>query len=328
MDTLLEVLAFAGKSLLVFLTFAACAAFLTSRVRGRRPREAFVGLKEISERWRRNRDEIVAHLLPDPKARKEAHKRLRKQHPPTGPSRRVFVLDFKGDVMASAADSLREEVTVVLGIAQAEDEVVLRLESSGGAVHGYGFAASQLSRLRAARIPLTVCVDKVAASGGYMMACVGSRVLAAPFAILGSIGVVAPVPNLHRLLDRFGVDYEDVTAGKHKRPVSLLGEIHEEGRAKLKEQVDETHQLFKRFVHEMRPSLDIESVATGEHWYGTRALELGLADGLATSDDYLLEQARTSRVFEVTCERPRTMRERAFSFARRAARALESGIAG
>ena len=124
------------------------------------------------------------------------------------------------------------------------------------------------------------------------------------------------------------MDYEDVTAGKHKRPVSLLGEIHEEGRAKLKEQVDETHQLFKRFVHEMRPSLDIESVATGEHWYGTRALELGLADGLATSDDYLLEQARTSRVFEVTCERPRTMRERAFSFARRAARALESGIAG
>ncbi|MFO0617122.1 MAG: protease SohB [Polyangiaceae bacterium] len=323
MDTLLEVLAFGGKALLVFLTFAACVGFLFSRVQRRRGAEPFVRLKEISERWRRNRDEIVAHLLPDPRARKEAAKRLRKGPSPSiGLSRRVFVIDFKGDVMASATDSLREEVTVVLGIASPQDEVVVRLESAGGAVHGYGLAASQLARVRTAKIPLTVCVDKVAASGGYMMACVGTRVLAAPFAILGSIGVVAPVPNLHRLLDRFGVDYEDVTAGKHKRPVSLLGEIHEEGRAKLKEQVDETHMLFKRFIHEMRPSLDVETVATGEHWYGTRAVELGLADALATSDDYLLQQAQTSRVFEVTCERPRTMRERAFSMARRAARAL------
>lgn len=323
MDTLLEVLAFAGKALLVFLTFAACAAFVFSRARGRHRGEPSVSLKEISERWRRNRDQIAAYLVPDPKARKEAVKRLRKATPPNpGPSRRVFVIDFKGDVMASAAESLREEVTVILGVAGPEDEVVLRLESAGGAVHGYGFAASQLSRLRAAKVPLTVCVDKVAASGGYMMACVGSRVLAAPFAILGSIGVVAPVPNVHRLLDKFGVDYEDVTAGKHKRPVSLLGEITSEGRAKLKEQVDETHVLFKRFVHENRPGLDIDAVATGEHWYGTRAVELGLADGLATSDDYLLEQARMSRVFEVTCQRPLNLRERAFSLAQRAARAL------
>lgn len=322
MDTLLEVLAFGGKALLVFLTFAASVAFLASRMRTRMGREPHVGLREISERWRRNREQVAALLIPDPRSRKEAQKRLAKQPWSPGPSRRVFVLDFKGDVMASAGESLREEVTLVLGIVAPEDEVVVRLESAGGAVHGYGLAASQLARLRAAKIPLTVCVDKVAASGGYMMACVGNRVLAAPFAILGSIGVVAPVPNVHKLLSRFGVDYEDVTAGKHKRPVSLLGEIHEEGRAKLKEQVDETHQLFKRFVQEMRPSLDVEAVATGEHWYGTRAVELGLADALSTSDDYLLEQSRMSRVFEVTCARPRSMRERAFSLAKRAARAL------
>ena len=168
-------------------------------------------------------------------------------------------------------------------------------------------------------IPLTVCVDKVAASGGYMMACVGDRIVAAPFAIVGSIGVVAAVPNAHKLLQRFGVEYEDVTAGRYKRPVSLLGSITEEGRQKLKEQIDDTHELFKRFVHDMRPKLDIEAVATGEHWYGTRAVELGLVDQLGTSDDYLVEQARAARVFEVLCEKPKTVRERAFSFARKAA---------
>jgi serine protease SohB len=148
-----------------------------------------------------------------------------------------------------------------------------------------------------------------------MMACVGARVVAAPFAVIGSIGVVAPVPNLHRLLERHGVDYEDVTAGRFKRTVTLLGRITEEGRAKLKEQIEDTHDLFKRFVSEMRPKLDIEAVATGEHWYGRKALELGLVDMLATSDDYLLEKAQSARIFEVLCERPRSVRERAASMA-------------
>jgi serine protease SohB len=280
--------------------------------------EPSVSLREVSERWRRNAEHIRAALLPA-KERKRLAKKLKQASDVHDHKKRVFVIDFKGDLLATAADTLREEVTVVAGIAEATDEVVIRLESSGGAVHGYGLAASQLARIRAKKIPLTVCVDKVAASGGYMMACVGDRIVAAPFAIVGSIGVVAAVPNAHKLLQRFGVDYEDVTAGRYKRPVSLLGSISEEGRQKLQEQIDDTHDLFKRFVHDMRPKLDIEAVATGEHWYGTRAVDLGLVDQLGTSDDYLVEQAKSARVFEVLCEKPKTVRERAFSFAKKAA---------
>lgn len=315
MEWLFEVLGFLLKALIVFSTFAACVAFFFSRAKVRRSHEPTVMMREISARWRRQAEALRLALLPPVKGTFGNKKpKPEKDHTPPPPTR-VFVLDFKGDVLATEVDSLREEVTVVLGIMQAGDEVVVRLESSGGAVHGYGLAASQLARLRARQVPLTICVDKVAASGGYMMACVGQKILAAPFAILGSIGVVAPVPNIHRLLEKHGVDYEDFTAGKYKRTVTLLGPVTQEGREKMKEQLEETHVLFKRFVSEMRPSLDIEAVATGEHWYGTRAVELGLVDSLSTSDDYLLEKAATSRVFEVFCERPKSVRERAMSIA-------------
>lgn len=318
MDVLWDLVGFVVKSLTVFVTFAASAAFLASRLRMRRFAEPFVRLTEVSARWRHNIDSLSAGLVAPGERRKFGKLLMKRRAGEAQPQTRVFVLDFKGDLLATAAESLREEVTVVLGVTAPGDEVVLRLESSGGAVHGYGFAASQLARLRDKKVPLTVCVDKVAASGGYMMACVGDKVLAAPFAILGSIGVVAPVPNLHRLLDRFGVDYEDVTAGKHKRTVTLLGVNTEEGRAKFKEQIDETHTLFKRFVTDMRPSLDIETVATGEHWYGTRAVELGLVDALRTSDDYLLDRSGSARIFEVKCDRPHSVRERAATLANRA----------
>ncbi len=314
MDRIWDVAGFALKSLFVFVTFAACVGVFFTRFRARRTTEPVVRLREVSERWRHNVAAIRAGL--SAAGRRVRRKVVARPKPSELPAGRVFVLDFRGDVLATGTEALREEVTVILGVAQKGDEVVLRLESTGGAVHGYGLAASQLARLRTKGVPLTVCVDKVAASGGYMMACVGERVLAAPFAVLGSIGVVAPVPNLHRLLEKHGVDYENVTAGRYKRTVSLLGPITEEGKAKLQDQIDETHSLFKRFVAEMRPALDIEAVATGEHWYGTRAVELGLVDGISTSDDYLLSKVDSARVFEVFCERPRSVRERAASLAR------------
>ena len=201
---------------------------------------------------------------------------------------RVFVLDFKGDIRASAVSSLREEVTAVLAHARPEDEVLVRLESAGGLVHEYGLAASQLMRVREHGIPLTVSVDRIAASGGYMMACVADRILAAPFAILGSIGVIAQIPNFHRLLDRHGVDFEQFKGGEFKRTVTMFGENSDADRAKLTQDIEEIHGIFKRFVTEQRPGLDIERVATGEHWLGRRAKDLGLCDALVTSDDYLL----------------------------------------
>lgn len=222
----------------------------------------------------------------------------------------VYVLDFKGSMDAHEVTSLREEITAVLAVVKPEDEVLLRLESPGGVVHGYGLAASQLQRLRDSKVRLTVAVDKVAASGGYMMACVADKIVAAPFSIIGSIGVVAQVPNFHRLLKRNDIDVELHTAGQYKRTLTLFGENTEQGREKFREDLNETHQLFKEFVHDMRPSLDIDSVATGEHWYGTQALEKGLVDAVSTSDDLLINLMKDREVINVHYTRRKKMMDR------------------
>jgi serine protease SohB len=216
-----------------------------------------------------------------------------------GDEKRVFVVKFNGNVSASAVINMREEVTAILTQATAKDEVVVKLESSGGMVHSYGLASSQLDRLRKKNIPITICVDKVAASGGYMMACVGDKILAAPFAVIGSIGVVAQLPNFHRLLKKNDVDFELLTAGEHKRTLTIFGENTEQGREKFIEDLQDTHQLFKSYVAERRPQIDIDKVATGEVWFGSRALELALVDELMTSDEYLTHSAKESKVFEI-----------------------------
>lgn len=212
----------------------------------------------------------------------------------------VYVIDFKGDIQANAANSLREEINAVLAVARPEkDEVLLRLESPGGVVHGYGFAASQLQRLRNKYIPLTIAVDKVAASGGYMMACVADKIVAAPFAIIGSIGVVAQVPNIHRLLKKHDVDVEVMTAGEYKRTVTVLGENTEKGKQKFQQELQETHDLFKQFVAQHRPQVEIDKVATGEHWFGQQALDLALIDEVKTSDDLILAAIEEKDVLSI-----------------------------
>jgi serine protease SohB len=214
--------------------------------------------------------------------------------------RRVFVVSFHGDIRGSAVASLREEVTAILTVAEAGDEVIVRLESGGGLVHAYGLAASQLLRIKAKGLRLIVAVDKVAASGGYMMACVADRVLAAPFAVVGSIGVVSQIPNFHRLLQKNDIDFEQFTAGEYKRTVTVFGENTDAGREKFRAEIEDTHRLFKEFVSEHRKGLDMVQVATGEHWFGARALELNLVDELRTSDDYLLEASNTADLYEVS----------------------------
>ncbi len=234
------------------------------------------------------------------KAKKKADKTESGEETPA--KKRVFVTDFDGDVKASATEELREVVTAILSIANEKDEVVVRLESPGGMVHGYGLAASQLARFGAKNIPLTICVDKVAASGGYMMACVGEKIVSAPFAVIGSIGVVAQLPNFHRLLKKHDVDYEMFTAGKYKRTVTMLGENTEEGKEKFKEDIEDTHVLFKDFIQQNREQVDVEEVATGEVWFGTRALEQNLVDQIGTSDEYLYELSQEADLYEVTFE--------------------------
>jgi serine protease SohB len=223
---------------------------------------------------------------------------------------RLFVVDFNGSIDAKEVSSLREEITAILSVATKDDEVFIRLESGGGMVHGYGLASSQLDRVRQHEIPLTVSVDKVAASGGYMMACVADKIISAPFAILGSIGVIAQVPNFNKLLKKHDVEFEQFTAGEFKRTVTMFGENTEKGREKFTEELEETHVLFKNFVSEHRPSLDVAKVATGEHWFGIKALELGLVDNIQTSDDYLQLANKTHKVVAIKYALHKTLAEK------------------
>ncbi|WP_443612507.1 protease SohB [Acinetobacter pseudolwoffii] len=226
-------------------------------------------------------------------------------------NQKIYVLDFKGDMAASAVESLREEITLILSTAKAgRDRVVVRLESPGGMVHGYGLAAAQLVRLRDAGFHLTICVDRVAASGGYMMACIANEVVSAPFAIVGSIGVVAQVPNFNRLLKDNKIDFELYTAGQYKRTVTMFGENTEEGKAKFEEELQQTHALFKHFVEKYRPQLNVEKVATGEHWYGRDALDLNLVDKLQTSDEYLLHLLTQHDVYSIQTRKKPTLGEK------------------
>lgn len=309
MDQLLEFLVFVGQALVILLGLGALILLIASLI-AKSAMKPDLEIDRLDQKQENRARQLRLALLP-PKERKKELKKAKKQKPDEKtPSSRVFVLDFKGDTKASQVEPLREEISSLLEVATPGDEVVLRLESPGGMVHGYGLAASQLLRIKKANLRLTVCVDKVAASGGYLMSCTADRIVSAPFAIVGSIGVVAQVPNLHRVLKKHDVDYREYTAGEFKRTVSLLGQITEKGEEKFLQQLEETHALFKQFVHENRPQLDLQKVATGEYWYGAQALNLGLVDEIRTSDEVLRDAAKTHQVVHLRYHKKQGMSEK------------------
>lgn len=272
-----------------------------------------IEIKNISDKYKKIKLMMQQNLLSkkEAKALKKEHKKNKKSSEKNPlEKKRVFVIHFVGNIKASAAKHLRKEITALLSVATPKDEVVICLENAGGLVHEHGFAASQLQRIKQRDIPLTVAVDKVAASGGYMMACVADKIVAAPFSILGSIGVVAQMPNFNRLLDRHGIDFEQITAGELKRTLTMFGKNTDEDRAKFTEQMEDTHKLFKEFVSEQRSQVNIEQIATGEHWLGKRARELNLVDELITSDDYLLQQSEAADIYQITHSEPKTISEK------------------
>lgn len=300
---MIEYLSEYGVFLLKTVTIVAAImlilGMLLNAAERQKERKGELNIQNLSEGLKDVQQHMQFAML-DGKARKQAEKAAKKAKNSTPSAKRVFVIDFKGSMDAKEVESLRREVTAVLAVADTkQDEVVVRLESPGGVVHGYGLAAAQLKRLRDAQIPLTVSVDKVAASGGYMMACIADKIVAAPFAILGSIGVLAQMPNFHRWLKNHDIDFEQLTAGEYKRTLTVFGENTEKGRKKYQEDLEDIHVLFKEFVKEHRANLDIDAVATGEIWFGQRALDQGLIDEIATSDDLLLRLNKDATVFKV-----------------------------
>jgi serine protease SohB len=305
---------FLAKTVTIVIAIIVVLVMIASmRGRGRRSAGGQLHVTKLNDFYKGLRDRLEDSLLDKARLkalRKAQAKDLKKDKKSTEARQRVYVLDFDGDIKASATENMRNEITALLTLATPKDEVVLRLESGGGMVHSYGLASSQLARIRQAGIPLTICIDKVAASGGYMMACIGNRIISAPFAVLGSIGVVAQLPNVNRLLKKHDIDFEVLTAGEYKRTLTVFGENTEKGREKFQEDLDITHELFKNFVASYRPQLQIDEVATGEVWLGLAAKDKQLVDELKTSDEYLSEKAKTAEVFHLHYAERKSLQQR------------------
>ncbi|RUO25184.1 protease SohB [Aliidiomarina minuta] len=323
MEFLVELGIFLGKALVIVAAVFMIVTIVGAAAMRQKENKGELSVDNLSKQLRKTTQQI-RHSLMSKKARKKAEKAAKKDASHEAEAeKKLFVIDFKGSMDAHEVESLRREVTAVLGIADKDDEVLVRVESGGGVVHGYGLAASQLQRIRDKGIKLTVAVDKVAASGGYMMACVADKVVAAPFAILGSIGVLAQLPNFNKLLKKNDIDYEQITAGEYKRTLTLFGENTEDGRKKFQQDIDDVHVLFKNFVGEHRPQLDMDKVATGEIWFGTQALEQKLVDEIMTSDDLMLAASEKSDVIKVTYKPKKNLTER---FSHSASTAIESTL--
>ncbi|GLS91496.1 protease SohB [Psychromonas marina] len=312
MEFLFEYGLFFAKAVTFVITVAALLIIIIALTSKQKNKKGEIELTDISALLKTTKKSIQEQLLTPPqlkerlkkdkkdqKEKDKLAKKLAKEGNQPEPLSQLYVLDFKGSIDAKEVSSLREEITAILSVASDKDEVFVRLESGGGMVHGYGLAASQLQRLKDNNIPLTIAVDKVAASGGYMMTCIADKIIAAPFAILGSIGVIAQIPNFNKVLKKHDIEFEQLTAGDYKRTLTMFGENDEQGRAKFKQELQETHELFKHFVSEHRPVIDIEKVATGEHWYGLQAIKLNLVDSISTSDDYLLSQLDNRHIVQI-----------------------------
>lgn len=301
MDFLAQYGLFALKALTLVIAIVLTIAGIMSLGRKPKPKLEIISLNKQYE-------EIKNRMFYEIKAQKPAKKKKNKKDKNAKPS--LYVLDFQGDIKASQVDQLRDAITAVLAVAQEKDEVVVRLESPGGAVNGYGLAASQLQRIRDKKIPLSVCIDKIAASGGYLMACVANQIIAAPFAIIGSIGVVAQMPNFHRWLKKNDIDIELLTAGEYKRTLTLFGENTEKGREKFKEDLEKIHEAFRDYVLTNRQQLDIDKVSTGEHWLASDAFSLRLVDKLKTSDDFLIDKMDTFNAFKIAIHGKKSLAEK------------------
>lgn len=309
----LDLLSFLLKSIIIVGSIIIVAAFLASLALKQKEAGNKFKFTNVSKKLRKTFLKLKEQSLNEKEA-KAFHKKHKKEKTKTKDSH-IYILDFNGDIKASAAEHLKKCITQVILLADPKkDEVLLRLESPGGMVSGYGLAASELSRLRKANIPLTISVDKVAASGGYLMSCVANKIISSPFAILGSIGVVASMPNFNKLLKKNHIDYEVLTAGEYKRTLTMFGENTDEARAKFLEQLEQIHNLFKNYVKKFRPQLDIDKVSTGEYWFGEDALELKLIDEIKTSEDYILEANKTKEIFHLDYEEKENFLEKFGNF--------------
>ncbi len=309
MEFLAEYGLFLAKSVTFIIVVAVIIGLIASAGQKTKPKK--INIEHLNDRYA----ELKKHLQEAVLTKKELKKRAKQTKADTKKDaelvkEKVYVLNFNGDIKAAQSEQMKDEISALLSLDDSIAEIVVKVESGGGMVHQYGFAASQLERIKQKGIPLTVCVDKVAASGGYMMAVVADKIIAAPFAVLGSIGVIAQLPNFNRLLKKNDIDFEVHTAGEYKRTLTVFGENTDKAREKFREDLADVHVLFKDFVGERRTCVDVDKVANGDVWYGQKALEVNLVDEIKTSDEYLQERCNTADVYLLSSEKKKSVFER------------------
>ena|SRR3990167_180975 len=313
-ETLLQLALFTAKSLIILaIILIILAAFFFLLSKSKQKMTGMLTIKNLNHQYAENTAMIMAETLPKKEFKrflKEKKAADKKREEDSENIKNIYVLTFEGDIKASAVSALSEEINAVLNAVKPKDEVVVRLESAGGVVHGYGLGAAQLMRIRNRNIPLIIAIDKVAASGGYMMACTASKILAAPFAIIGSIGVVIQLPNFHKFLKEHQIDFEMQTAGEYKRTITMFGENTDAGREKLKEEIDSIHDQFKDLIKQHRPQINLAETATGEYWLAQRAQSLQLVDEIKTSDEYLLSNSHHANIYEICFEERKPLLQR------------------
>src|ERR1700761_4266674 len=247
MQTTLNVLELILLVLTILVAFAVLAGavlalwrLLRSRAGVKGDVAAEVEVTALDKELRDRVLEVRRSLLSEKEGKKLAKQKEERKYEST-----VYVLDFHPSLTAHEVGTLRKEIDIITQIATPKDEVVVRIDSPGGTVNGYGHAASQLLRVHDAGIPLTICVDEIAASGGYMCAAVADKIIAAPFAYIGSIGVVAGMPNFVGLMNKLGVRYLELTAGEHKRTLTPFSEPTPQKEAIELERLEAIHNAFK-----------------------------------------------------------------------------------
>jgi serine protease SohB len=306
MQTTLGILEAVLLILVILVALAVLATAMLALIRllkskrgGKRRHDSELDIVHLDKDLADRVHEVRRSLLPEKQRKKFPKEKDDKSYDST-----VFVLDFNPGLRAHEVDTLRKEIDIIVQVATPKDEVVVRIDSPGGTVNGYGHAASQLLRVHGAGIPLTICVDEVAASGGYMCAAVADKIVASPFAYIGSIGVVAGMPNFVGLMKKIGIRYVELTAGENKRTLTPFSEPTPQKEAIELERLEAIHNAFKNLIKQRRPNLDIDKVADGNYWLAVDAKELGLVDIIETSDEYLIEQSKANRrVLKVSCKR-------------------------
>jgi signal peptide peptidase SppA len=185
--------------------------------------------------------------------------------------------------------------------------VALLINSPGGAPTQSGLVAERIRQLADKKgVPVLAFAEDVAASGGYWLACAADEIYAHRTSMVGSIGVISGGFGFTGLLDRFGVERRLHTAGENKARLDPFSPEKPEDVEWLKKMHSQLHELFVDWVKERRGDRlsSTEGLFTGDIWLGSKALELGLIDGLGSLREVIAERYPDAEIFIAEAKKP------------------------